>query len=148
MEAVFEAFGVDWRLIIIQIFNFAILLGLLWYFLYTPLLRVLSERQSKIEQGIRDAEAAETAKNKAESEGSRVVEEAHKKAEEVVEHGTVRAKEKESQILDEAKTKAAAIAESAKAAGEAEKARLLKESEAEVAKTAVLAAEKILKGEK
>lgn len=148
MEAVFQAFGVDWRLIVIQIFNFALLLGLLWYFLYTPLLRVLRERQKKIEKGVKDAEAAASAKSEAKAERAQIIEDAHKKAEEVVESGTKRAKEKEGEIVAEAQVRAASIAENAKAEGEAEKARLLKESEAEVAKTAILAAEKILSEQK
>jgi F0F1-type ATP synthase membrane subunit b/b' len=56
MEEIIHAFGIDQRLIIIQIVNFAILAGALGYFLYTPVLRLLREREEKIAQGLKDAE--------------------------------------------------------------------------------------------
>jgi F0F1-type ATP synthase membrane subunit b/b' len=50
MEAIVEAFGIDAHLIIVQIVNFAILMAALGYFLYTPILNLLRDREEKIAQ--------------------------------------------------------------------------------------------------
>ena len=59
MEEILHAFGIDWRLILIQVVNFGILAGALWYFLYTPVLKILNDREEKIRKGIEYAEAAQ-----------------------------------------------------------------------------------------
>lgn len=145
MEAILHAFGIDWRLISIQIFNFALLAVLLWYFLYTPILNLLRERQEKIVKGIEDAEAAEASRRNAESERQTVLSAAQNKAEEIVKRGKEHADEKVAEILTQAETRANYILAEAKDQAETVTSNAVKESEAEVAKLAVLAAEKILK---
>ena len=68
MEQLISAFGIDVKLITIQIINFVVLAGLLSYFLYKPVLKILDEREEKIKQGIADAEEAAVAKASAVSE--------------------------------------------------------------------------------
>ena len=58
MEEIIHAFGIDWRLIVIQMFNFAVLAGALWYFLYTPVLTILSDREAKLKKGVEDVPQA------------------------------------------------------------------------------------------
>lgn len=147
MEALLEAFGIDGRLIIIQIFNFAVLAGLLWYFLYEPVLKILDERKRTIEKGIADARAAEELKAHADEERSRIVSGAQKEAEEVVERARVHADEKVATVLHDASGKAENIVRDAEKRGADIIASSKKESEAEIAKLAMLAAEKILKAQ-
>lgn len=144
MEQLIEAFGIDVRLITVQIINFAILLGLLSYFLYKPVLKLLAERQESIEKGIADAEAAAAAKHNAESEKAAVLKAAHLAAEEVSNRATVHAKEAAAAVEAAAEEKAAyTLSEAEKKAAQL-KAAAEKEAEAEIAKVAILAAEKIL----
>jgi F-type H+-transporting ATPase subunit b len=58
---------IDWFTVIAQIVNFIVLVGLLWYFLYKPILRAIDEREKKIAAQLADAEAkkAEAAKEEA-----------------------------------------------------------------------------------
>ncbi len=58
MEAFFEAFGIDWRLMGIQTINFIVVVLVLTYFLYKPLMRVLDERARKVAEGLRAADAS------------------------------------------------------------------------------------------
>ena len=51
--------GIDYRLIIAQLVNFAILLAVLYRFLYKPVLKLLHDRSTKIESGLKNAEAVE-----------------------------------------------------------------------------------------
>ncbi len=145
MEDIINAFGIDGRLIVIQIVNFAILMAALGYFLYNPLLNLLREREEKIVAGIKDAEAAAIAKASAETEKAAVLTAAHTEAVAVNARAKSAADVKAAEIVSAAET-AAAVAK-AKAATEAEelKAAAIKASEAEIAKTAILAAEKILR---
>src|SRR3989304_1183088 len=56
--AFFEAFGVDiWKLGF-QIINFLLLMYLLNRFLFKRVIRLLDERQTRISQGLEDAESA------------------------------------------------------------------------------------------
>lgn len=144
MENLVAAFGIDIRLITVQIINFVLLLGLLSYFLYKPLLRFLDEREAKIAKGIEDAAAAAAAKADADKEKQSIVAAAHKEAEDINVRAKTHADEKAAGIVDDAETKAAAIVKVAEEKSETMRAQTIKESEAEIAKLAVLAAEKVL----
>ena len=58
MNELFAAFGLNWKLLLIQLVNFGLLLSVLSYFLYKPVLRIIDERQKKIAEGVRIAEEA------------------------------------------------------------------------------------------
>lgn len=144
MEEIVHAFGIDWRLIVIQMFNFAILAGALWYFLYTPVLRILTEREAKLKKGVEDADKAAIALRDADAEKTAVIAAARKEAETLVESGSRHAEEKGEAIIAEANARATRLIEDAAARAEEEKMRAKKASEAEIAEAAILAAEKIL----
>jgi F-type H+-transporting ATPase subunit b len=145
MENIIAAFGIDVHLIFVQIINFTILMVALGYFLYTPVLNLLREREEKIAAGIKDAESAATAKASAEVEKAAVLTEAHHAAADVNARAKAAAEVTGAEIV--AAADASAQATKAKAVVEAEqmKASAIKASEAEIAKTAILAAEKILR---
>jgi F-type H+-transporting ATPase subunit b len=46
---------IDWFTLVAQIVNFLILVGLLWRFLYGPIIRAMSEREARIAARLRDA---------------------------------------------------------------------------------------------
>jgi F-type H+-transporting ATPase subunit b len=51
----FEALGVNWQLLLFQVFNFLILLFLLHRILYRPILRILDERRERIRTDLDEA---------------------------------------------------------------------------------------------
>lgn len=145
MEQLIEAFGIDIRLIIIQVFNFGILMALLTYFLYKPVLKMLNEREAKIAQGIKDAEEAAKVRGEATEEKKAILTATNKEAEGMVAQAKVFADEKANDIVATAHTKAEQVIKDAALRSEELKAQARKESEAEIAKLAILAAEKVLK---
>lgn len=147
MDQLIHAFGIDARLIVVQIINFTLLAGLLTYLLYKPVLKVLADREEKIAQGIKDAEASAEALAHAEEEKQTILTAAHKEAEEVAQRGKAHADEQAIAVAAVAEEKAAGIVASAEEKAEAIKVQAKQESEAEIAKLAVLAAEKVLKQE-
>lgn len=145
MDQIITAFGIDGRLIIIQLINFFILMAALGYFLYNPILNLLKTREEKIAQGIADAEAAATARANAEIEKQDILTAAHQSADEVSKRAKVVADEKAEVIMSEARTKAEAAEREAVQNAERLREQVKKEAEAEIAKTAILATEKLLR---
>ena len=145
MEQIIHAFGLDWRLLLINSINFGLLLFILYRYLYCPVFAMLEKRRQVIETGVQDAEAAKAALRNAE-EAARVT-----KTAALLEAETLRGKlQKEAELkrdtlLKEGEVGRQALLVRAQTEAEATRVRMLKDSEAEVAKLAVLAAEKILK---
>jgi F-type H+-transporting ATPase subunit b len=144
MEQLLHAFGIDAKLIIIQLINFGILAAALTYFLYTPILNMLKKREDDIAQGVKDAEDAAKAKASADEEKKGILSAAHKDAEAVGAKAKTYADEKAEAIVAEANTKADNVLKAAEAKSAEMKEQARKDSEAEVAKLAILAAEKVL----
>lgn len=65
MSELLHALGIDWKLLIAQVVNFAILAFVLARFAYKPLMRSLSERRGRIERG--EAAAKEALLTRAEA---------------------------------------------------------------------------------
>jgi F-type H+-transporting ATPase subunit b len=147
MEEIIHAFGIDWRLIAIQIFNFVLLAVLLTYFLYTPVLKMLREREEKIKKGVLDAEEAEKSRAEADVTKTAIIKEAHTEATAIVGRATVHAEEKGKEMLHDTEERIARELADAKARAGEMKAQALKDSEAEIAKLAILGAEQVLRKE-
>ena len=145
MDQLIHAFGIDVKLIVVQIINFILLAGLLTYFLYKPVLKVLADREEKIAKGIRDAEAAAETLEGAEAEKQTILTAAHQEAEQVGVRAKAHADEQAAGVAAVAEEKAAGIVKAAEEKAENIKLTAKQESEAEIAKLAVLAAEKVLK---
>lgn len=144
MEDLVHAFGIDWKLLLAQGVNFVILLAVLSYFLYGPLMRTLKDRADKIAKGLADADAATAERAQVAAEKSAVLAEANHQGELIVARAEEQGKHERAEIVKSAQARAEAVLKDAEAAGEEAKRRAMKESEAEIAKAAVLAAEKIL----
>ncbi len=145
MDSLIQAFGIDVRLITIQVINFVILASLLTYFLYKPILKLVNEREGKIKQGLKDAEDAKKTLEGAAGEKKEILSLAHQEAEAVEKRAEVHAKEKAEALRAEADAANAAKLQQAESRAEALIEEARKKSESEVAKIAVLAAEEILK---
>ena len=148
MGELFAVFGVDWKLLLVQAFNFGLLLAVLTYFLYTPVLRIIDERRKKIAEGVQNAEEAEKNLATSETKGKEIMNKASREAETILTAARARAEEKGSELMRETETRAGALLAEAEArAAEAERQALLK-SQKEIARAAMLAAEKILRTSK
>lgn len=148
MGALADVFGIDWKLLVIQIINFSVLLGALSYFLYRPILALLDERKKIIEKGVSDAEAAAAAKESAELERTETVGKAVAEAAAIIDSAKKEAGTKGTQMIHEASLKSEQIVKDAEAAAEEAKRRTVKEAEAEIAKMIVLGIEKTVREKK
>lgn len=145
MSELFAAFGVNWKLLIVQAVNFGLLLSLLTYFLYKPLLRIIDERREKVAEGVRVAERAAQTLAEAKSESDALVGGASREAEALVAAARSRADEKGSDIVKAAEERAERVLRDAEVHAEEAKRQAMQESSKEIARAAMLAAEKILR---
>ncbi|MEK7604492.1 MAG: ATP synthase F0 subunit B [Patescibacteria group bacterium] len=145
MDQLFSAFGIDWRLLIAQAINFALVLVALRYFLYTPVMDMLAKRKALVAQGVADAEKAGALLAGADHEAAERVRTADTKAQELLARAREAAAAEKGRLLKEAEERAAALTREAALRTEEAAARGKRESEREIARVALLAAEKILK---
>ncbi len=144
MGELVAVFGLDWKLLVAQGVNFVVLLAILRYFLYGPVMRMLADRAARIAEGLKDAEEAQKAREATEAERTGIVSQAHHEAEVIVARGEERGKEERATIVKHAHDRAAEILRDAELEAEEARRLALKESEVEIARAAILAAEKIL----
>jgi len=145
MDQLLDAFGIDWKLLIAQMVNFGVLLVALWFFLYKPVMKTLDERAKKIAQGVEDAERATEKLAGADAEAAKVVATADEKATGIVANARTAAKEEASTIVKSAEERADRIAKDADARAKEAAAKALLEADKEIARLAVLAAEKAMR---
>ncbi|PIT92513.1 MAG: ATP synthase F0 subunit B [Candidatus Harrisonbacteria bacterium CG10_big_fil_rev_8_21_14_0_10_42_17] len=145
MSELLSTFGINWKLLLAQMFNFSVLLLALWWFLYRPVLDMVAKRQSVIEKGVADAKDAEKKLQNAETEATKLVSGASGEAQEVLANARARADEKSSEMIGSAREQADRIVKEAQMHADEAKKQAIKDSEKEIAKAAVLAAEKILR---
>jgi len=58
MNAFLDQFGIDWKLFLSQLVNFALILIVLSIFVYKPVIKIIKERNKKIKEGLDKAEEA------------------------------------------------------------------------------------------
>lgn len=100
---VFAKLGIDWRLLVAQLINFAILFWVLRKFLYKPILDVLEKRKVAIEKGFEDAKSAEHALSRAEKDASALVQKAKQEASSIIEQAQKTAQQERAETLQKAK---------------------------------------------
>jgi len=144
MSAVFAAFGIDWRLLLIDSINFGVLLLALWYFLYEPLTKMLEARRQKVVQGVRDAEAAAAKLADIQQSRGALLSKAGAEADEVLAKARKAAEEKGRAMIAESEAAAAASLKEAEAQAAALKVQAIEESKKEVAKLVVLGMERAM----
>lgn len=139
-----EEFGISWPLVSAQILSFAIVAFVLWKFAFKLVLATLDERQQKIASGLKYADEMqaklaatqqETAAiiQKANLEGSRIVDEARRSAKDFLDKQTQEASAKASELLVKAQQ-----------AIELEHKKMLADTRSEIARLVVLTTERVL----
>lgn len=145
MEEIVKVFGLNWKLLIIQAVNFGVLLLVLGYFLYRPIVRIVDRRRAAIEEGVRDAEKARERVREVEEERAEILKRATHSAEETLATAKQRAQEEAAHIVEDADARAESIVSDAQRRAEEARERAMRESREEIGKAAILAAEKILR---
>jgi F-type H+-transporting ATPase subunit b len=142
VSKILEVFGIDWRLLAVNAINFGILLLLLKYFAYGPIMAVLEARRQKVSEGVRNADLAERRLKKIEASQAEILAQAGKEADALLAHGREAGMAKEKEIIFEGEAAAASLLKDAENQAKEIKAQAIAESREEVAKLIVLGMEK------
>jgi F-type H+-transporting ATPase subunit b len=145
MQQLFAAFGIDWRLILAQAINFGIVLFALRYFLYTPVMNSIENRRKVVAKGVEDAQQAEVMLASADETVTTRIHDADTEATMIMTRARDEAGVERTRIVSDAELRAQALGRDADARAKEASAKMLRESEKEIARLAVLAAEKAMR---
>jgi F-type H+-transporting ATPase subunit b len=129
---------------ICQLINFLILLGLLTFFGYRPIRRMLDERANRIKQSMEQAEATQQEYERARVEVDKRIARARDEGQSIVGQAEQAGERIKEEARQEARAEAQAIVERTRAEMERERDRLIHELRQEFVATALLAAEKVI----
>ncbi|MFH0863701.1 MAG: F0F1 ATP synthase subunit B [Candidatus Gottesmanbacteria bacterium] len=101
-----ESLGIDFRMLIAQIFNFLVLLFILNKFLYKPILRYFDARKKKIEEGLVNSEKITKQLADIETKKAEILRQAQDQAKLLITQERKLAEDEKSKIIEEAKNKA------------------------------------------
>lgn len=144
MEELIKTFHIDWKLIIAQLVNFAIVLFVLKRYAYGPVLKMMTERSEKIEKGIADAEHAHKKLAEIADKEKEVLVEARKQASEIITAAEAVALKNKDAIITESKQQADKILADAAKKMEAERNQMMQEIRTQVADLVVAATGKVI----
>lgn len=116
----FEALGINWKILLGQIINFLLVLYLLKRFALKPFLKILNERKEKIEKGIEKTAEAEKRIKIIEEGKEKILKESREKASLILRKSEERGKEKEEEILKRTEEEKMRILAEAKRLGQIE----------------------------
>ena len=130
--------------IIVATLNFILLFVLLSTFALTPLRKILDERRTRIEEGLRDAEQARRDRESAESERVAALQEARREANDILARAQKVAQDARDADIAATKAELERLRERAAGEIESEKQRAINELRAEVGDLALRAASRVV----
>jgi F-type H+-transporting ATPase subunit b len=139
-----EALGINLGYLLVQIFNFAIVLTVLHAWVYKPILGLLERRRLAIAQGLEDARIAAEARANAEKEAREIIAEAQNTANQRIREASERAEAAGHEITTHAEAEAAKVREAARADAEQERDRVLGDLRGQIASLAIAAAQRLV----
>jgi F-type H+-transporting ATPase subunit b len=139
-----EGLGINLGYLIVQIGAFIFLLVLLIGFAYRPIIRILEERQARIAKGLEDARQAAIARENADAEAKKVIEEARSEAAQIRSDAVIQAEETANGIISKANEDAKSILADANEEAVEERNRILGDLRTQVASISIAAANKLV----
>jgi F0F1-type ATP synthase membrane subunit b/b' len=131
MSSLFNNLGLDWKLLLSQAVNFFILLAVLKFTVYGPLVKVLAMRKKRIEQGLMKAAEADKRLEEITVLQKEKLKEAEGQAMVIMQGAEERGKLEENKILAAAAEKEKQMMQAAAAKALAEKEATLREAQKE-----------------
>jgi F-type H+-transporting ATPase subunit b len=102
--------GINWKLFLSQAFNFAILLAVLTFFVYKPLMKVMFDRTKKIVDGLQKAKEADTRLKEVDEISKEKIKEAEVKSIEIIRLTGQKAKLLEQEMMQKTEERQKQIA--------------------------------------
>ena len=136
--------GIDWKLLVAQVVNFAVVLLVLKRFAYQPMLKLLDERTAKIEKGLADAENAGKKLSEIEIQEKAILMEARTEAKRILTETDEAAKKRDAAQIAETEKRVKKILHESELKIAEDQKKMLDEAKRELGETVLLAVEKVL----
>jgi F-type H+-transporting ATPase subunit b len=142
-----EKLGINWGLLIAQIFNVVLLVWLLTRFLYQPVLNMLNERTRRIQESLRDADQVKEQLANAKQDYDAELARARQEASAILAQAQERAKLQEVEIIAQARQEADRIRSDAREQAVQEREQLLRDLKNQMADLVTATASRVLGAE-
>jgi F-type H+-transporting ATPase subunit b len=139
-----DKLGINLGYIVSQLVNFTLLIVLLYFVAYKPILRMLDERSAKIKKGLEDAETASRRAAEMEQEFERRMAEARKVGQEQVAQAAQMGEKVRQEILDKAREEARGLVDKAKEEIDRERDGAMGELRQQVAELSLAISQKVI----
>jgi F-type H+-transporting ATPase subunit b len=136
--------GLSWPTFVAQIVNFIILLVMLYFFAYKPLLKMMDTRAQKIKESVDESQKIRDKAAKAEEEFQKRIDAVGKESQEVIAKAMRTGEEARQRAQKEAKVEAQAVVEKARQDIQHERDQVIDELRQEFADLTIVAAEKVI----
>ena len=140
-----NALGFDWKIFLAQLFNFAVLVFVLYRFGYKPIIEFLDERKKNIEKGLKNTEESNKKLEEVSKIEKEILEKARDEAKEIINLAKDTAQKSRLQIIKKAEDESGAILEKVKLEIKEEKAKVMREVKTQAVELVILATEKMIK---
>ncbi|MFH1111465.1 MAG: F0F1 ATP synthase subunit B [Patescibacteria group bacterium] len=144
MEDFINTFHVDWKLMIAQLINFGIVIGVLWKFALKPLMKTMDSRTKEIEKSLADAKRIEQEMKQLTITREEVLTEARKQSEEIQRQGEARSEVQRQETLQKVRTEAERVVQETRQKFIVEKEEMLNEVKKQASSLVVQAVAKVL----
>jgi F-type H+-transporting ATPase subunit b len=139
-----EKLGINFGLLVAQLFNVILIVTLLTMFLYRPVLNMLNERTRRIQDSLKDAEQVKEQLARANQDYDAKLAQARQEAAAILAQAQERAKGQEAEIVAQARQEAERIRAEAREQAEQERDRLLRDLKGQMAELVTLTASRVL----
>jgi F-type H+-transporting ATPase subunit b len=136
--------GVNGWTLLLQVVNFLILLLVLYFFAYKPVMKMLDERSRKIKESMDEVQKVKKQAAQTEEEFKKKIEAASKEGQEVIARAMRTGEEARQRAQLEAKQEAQGLVEKARVEIQRERDETISELRQEFADLTVVAAEKVI----
>ena len=136
--------GINLSYLVVQILNFFIVMLIMSFWAYKPIVKVLDERRNKIAQGLEDAREAANARSNAQSEAEKIIADAQAERASIVADATQRAEKTVADMRADAEQERVQLLEQVQEGVKDQRESALLDLRPQIAALAIAAANKIV----
>lgn len=140
---ILASLGINWKLFIAQLINFALVVVVVWKLIYAPLLKTMEERRKKIDDGLSNAEKAKKQLEEAEEHKKAMVQASRRESQALINEAREKAETEKQRVLDSTQKDLDKQLQDARVRLKKDKEDIVKAIKHEMADLVTLATEKV-----
>jgi len=144
MEELIKTFHIDWKLLIAQLVNFFLVLGVLWKFALKPLQKIMADRSQEIQNSLRQAKEIEQKLKETDQNKINTLLQAKKDAQAIIDQTNKEAEILREKKVSELRLEMEKIVAQTKTSLANEKEQMIREVKSEVADLVIAVSSKLL----